>query len=59
MKIQFTDGMEFDTGGRLRIERRSDGFYVVGGGILSPVRDRAEGEALIALMETPAKGKQP
>jgi hypothetical protein len=46
-KITFSDGMTFDTGGKMRITRRSDGYYVVGGGMLLPVDSRKEGEKLI------------
>jgi len=50
MSIKFSDGMEFDTAGDLRIERRSDGLYVVGEGMLIPVNDRAEGLEIIKEM---------
>lgn len=48
MVITFSDGMKFDTGGPLRITRRSDGLYVVGEGMLIPINDREEGLAIIA-----------
>lgn len=32
-KLRFSDGMEFDTSGPLRKERRSDGLYIVGEGL--------------------------
>jgi hypothetical protein len=41
--IVFTDGVTFDTRGSLRIERRSDGRYVVGEGMLIPIDSEAEG----------------
>jgi hypothetical protein len=44
MRIKFTDGIEFNTSGLLRVERRSDGYYVVGDGMLIPVDSREEGE---------------
>ena len=50
MSIKFSDGMEFDTAGDLRIERRSDGLYVVGKGMLIPVNDRVEGLEIIKEM---------
>ncbi len=40
--MRFSDGMEFDTSGPLRITRRRDGYYVVGNGMLIPVADRDE-----------------
>ena len=46
-KLRFSDGMEFDLFGPLRIEKRSDCYYVVGEGALCPVKDREEGERLI------------
>lgn len=33
MTLKFSDGMQFDTSGLLRIENRSDGLYVVGKGV--------------------------
>ena len=55
MSIKFSDGMEFDTAGDLRIERRSDGLYVVGEGMLIPVNDRAEGLEIIQEMKNAKK----
>lgn len=46
--LEFSDGMKFDTSGELRLTHRSDGWYVVGRGMLCPVRDREEGEDRIA-----------
>lgn len=45
--LRFTDGMSFDTSGPLRLAMRSDGLYVVGNGMLVPVRDEREGRQLI------------
>jgi hypothetical protein len=45
--LRFSDWVEFDTSGDLRVECRSDGCYVVGEGMLVPVSDRKEGEELI------------
>ena len=45
--LRFTDGMSFDTSGPLRLTMRSDGMYVVGRGMLVPVRDAQEGRQLI------------
>ena len=47
-EIKFSDGVAFDLQGPYRIETRGDGLYVVGHGMLCAVRDRAEGEAIIA-----------
>jgi hypothetical protein len=46
-KLRFSDGMSFDTSGKLRPERRSDGWYVVGKGMLLPVASHAEAQDLI------------
>ena len=45
--LRFTDGMSFDTSGPLRLAVRPDGAYVIGEGMLVPVRDLAEGRQLI------------
>lgn len=47
MTIRFTDGMEFDTSGELRKVKRSDGWYVVGDGMLVPVGGPEEADAFI------------
>ena len=49
--LRFTDGMTFDTGGPLRLQMRSDGMYVIGNGMLVPVRDAQEGRQLIENIE--------
>jgi len=45
--MEFSDGMAFDLQGDLRVERRSDGYYVCGRGMLVAVKDREEGESFI------------
>ncbi len=45
--LHFNDGMSFDTSGPLRISVRRDGMYVVGEGMLVPVRDEREARQLI------------
>ena len=45
--LRFTDGMSFDMSGPLRLTLRSDGMYVIGQGLLVPVRDEQEGRQLI------------
>ena len=49
--LRFSDGIEFDTTGELRIESRHDGLYVVGRGMLLAVASREEGEATIRRFE--------
>jgi len=40
--IKFSDGMTFDTSGPLRAVRKSDGWYVVGNGMLMAVDTHEE-----------------
>ena len=47
MKLKFSDGMEIDTSGPYRIIHESDGYYVVGRGFMSAVKNREEGEKLL------------
>ena len=46
-RLKFSDGMEFDTSGPLRIEERRDGLYGVGAGMLCAVGSREEAEELL------------
>jgi len=49
--IKFSDGVGFNAeGGTFRVERKPDGYYVVGRGMLIPVSDSAEGWELIDRM---------
>ncbi len=45
--MMFSDGMGFDTSGKYRTVKRSDGLYVVGNGLLCPVDDWTEARNLI------------
>ena len=45
--VRKEDGIDFDMNGPLRIETRSDGLYVVGHGLLCPIKTEAEGRDLI------------
>lgn len=45
--LKFSDGIEIDTSGPLRLLKLHDGWYVVGGGRLIPVKDEEEGLCLI------------
>jgi len=47
MKLRFDDGMDFDLSGELRVVRRTDGWYVVGQGMLMAVDDPEDGGRLI------------
>jgi hypothetical protein len=48
--LKFNDGVEFDTSGGLRVEKRRDGYYVVGKGMMCPVDSYEDGEKWIAHM---------
>ena len=41
--LKFSDGEEFDTSVELQLTLRGDGWYVIGNGLLIPVRDLDEG----------------
>ena len=56
--LKFDDGMQFNTEGELRIERRSDGLYVVGDGMLIPVENVQEARELIADLKAIKKGDE-
>jgi len=45
--LRFTDGETFDTSGPLRKEERYDGWYVLGQGMLIPVKDEEEADKFI------------
>jgi len=47
MSLRFSDGMTFDTSGKLRMVRKSDGLYVVGNGCLIPVDSPEEALEII------------
>ena len=51
MPLTFSDGMTFNMDGPLRLTRRSDGWHVVGEGMLIPIRDAAEGREIIEDMK--------
>lgn len=40
MTLKFSDGVNIDTSGPLRVLELSDGFYVVGEGMLIPVSSK-------------------
>ena len=41
--LKFSDGEEVDTSVELQLSLRNDGWYVIGNGLLIPVRDLDEG----------------
>jgi hypothetical protein len=38
--LKFNDGVSFDLSGKLRVERRSDGWYVIGRNMMFAVDSR-------------------
>jgi hypothetical protein len=53
--IAFSDGVSFNTSGAPRAEKRWDGWYVVGDGMLIPVADEREANGVIATMRPKVK----
>jgi len=47
--LKFSDGMEFDLSGPLRVELRSDGYYVLGQNMMMAVNTFEEGQEYILL----------
>jgi hypothetical protein len=50
-KLKFSDGEEFDLGGPLRVEERSDGWYVLGDNKMMAVNSQSEGLKLIETLK--------
>jgi hypothetical protein len=46
--LRFTDGVQIDPSGPLRIERLRDGLYVLGRGWLVPCATREEADEVLA-----------
>jgi hypothetical protein len=49
--LKFNDGEEFDLGGPLRVEERSDGWYVLGENKMMAVASQSEGLKLIETLK--------
>ena len=47
-QLKFSDGMTFDLSGPLRVELRSDGYYVLGQGMMMAVDTLEQGQKVIA-----------
>lgn len=52
--LHFSDGVNIDTSGELRVLELADGYYVVGEGMCIPVSGREEADEVIRSM---TKGK--
>ena len=46
--LKFSDGEEFDLSGSLRVELRSDGYYVLGQGMMMAVNTFEEGQEYVS-----------
>jgi len=46
-QLKFSDGMIFNLSGPLRVELRSDGYYVVGQGMMMAVDTLEQGQKVI------------
>ena len=46
-QLKFSDGMIFDLSGPLRVELRSDGYYVLGQGMMMAVDTLEQGQKVI------------
>lgn len=42
--LRFSDGEQFDTQSKPHLEKRYDGWYFVGNGMLIPIKDEEEGK---------------
>ena len=51
--MEFSDGMKFNLSGRMRIEERSDGLYVVGKNMLIPINSIKDGLSIIRRKDNP------
>ena len=49
-QLRFSDGETFNTSGPIRKEKRYDGWYVIGGGMLIPVSSEEEADRLIGTL---------
>lgn len=47
-KLKFSDGEEFDLSGPLRVELRSDGYYVLGQNMMMAVNTFEEGQEYVS-----------
>jgi len=47
-QLKFSDGETFDLSGELRVELRSDGYYVLGQGMMMAVDTLEQGQKIIA-----------
>ena len=51
--MKFSDGEEFNLSGKMRIEERSDGLYVVGKNMLIPINSIKDGLSIIRRKDNP------
>jgi len=58
MRLAFDDGVKFNLDGDLRAEKRSDGWYIVGKGMLMPVDSYEEALEFLAEEREREKAKK-
>lgn len=56
--LHFNDGISIDTSGEPRLLELTDGFYVVGQGMLIPVADAKEGDKVIQELASAENGEK-
>lgn len=54
--LRFSDGVEIDTSGEYRVIHLSDGYYLVGHGVCSPVDSFEDGKALMNRLKAIGSG---
>ena len=55
--LKFSDGEEFDLSGSFRKECRKDGWYVLGEGMLIPLKDEQDADEYIYKRSQPSSCK--
>ena len=56
-KLKFSDGVEVEIGGKYRIVKLADGWYVVGQGYIEPASDYKEAVVILNELKESEKEK--
>lgn len=56
--MQFSDGVNIPTAGKLRTYRAKDGWYVVGEGTMVPCSDEADARATLTLLQASSQNEK-
>ena len=51
-RLRFSDGINIDMSGTMRVIRKSDGYYIIGQGMCCPVDSVEEGQRIISRFMT-------